>query len=106
MAILGGRFKRVREDFTCDVCGTHVTGNGFTNHCPNCLCSKHVDVMPGDRSSKCLGIMRPISVQHRGNSKMIYQRCERCGVVKRVNVAENDNVELISHLSTIDSPII
>lgn len=102
----GGRFRRIRENFVCDVCGTSVIGNGFTNHCPNCLCSKHVDIMPGDRASKCLGIMRPISVQLKGNSKIIYQRCERCGIIKRVNVAENDNPELISDLSNIGSPVI
>lgn len=27
----------------------------FWNHCPNCLSSKHVDEMPGDREAKCGG---------------------------------------------------
>lgn len=36
-------FTRVIEDFICENCGTEVKGNGYTNHCPKCLWSKHVD---------------------------------------------------------------
>jgi Zn finger protein HypA/HybF involved in hydrogenase expression len=48
-------FKRTIEDFTCEHCGEQVTGNGFTNHCPQCLWSKHVDIDPGDRLALCGG---------------------------------------------------
>ena len=43
-------FTRKVEDFTCEHCGREVHGNGYTNHCPHCLHSKHVDVNPGDRA--------------------------------------------------------
>ncbi|MEK7158524.1 MAG: RNHCP domain-containing protein, partial [Patescibacteria group bacterium] len=43
-------FQRRVEDFTCESCGAQVTGDGYTNHCPQCLVSKHVDVYPGDRA--------------------------------------------------------
>lgn len=42
-------FTKTVEDFICAHCGTHVRGNGYTNHCPECLWSKHVDNNPGDR---------------------------------------------------------
>jgi len=44
-------FTRNIENFTCERCGAAVEGNGFTNHCPACLCSKHVDINPGDRAA-------------------------------------------------------
>ncbi|MEK7061411.1 MAG: RNHCP domain-containing protein, partial [Patescibacteria group bacterium] len=43
-------FVKKIEDFVCKVCGTKVKGTGYTNHCPNCLYSLHVDEeVPGDR---------------------------------------------------------
>ncbi|HYC79501.1 MAG TPA: RNHCP domain-containing protein, partial [Candidatus Binatia bacterium] len=53
-------FQRTPENFVCENCGTKVSGNGYTNHCPNCLYSKHVDNNPGDRLNKCHGLMEPI----------------------------------------------
>jgi hypothetical protein len=47
----GRRFQRTIEDFECERCRMLVTGSGFTNHCPACLWSKHVDVHPGDRQA-------------------------------------------------------
>ena len=53
----GARFTRVVEDFTCGQCGAAVTGDGYTNHCPLCLWSRHVDINPGDRAAECGGLM-------------------------------------------------
>ncbi|HCR42265.1 TPA: hypothetical protein DIV45_02815, partial [Patescibacteria group bacterium] len=36
-------FIRTKEDFTCENCGHRVKGSGYTNHCPKCLYSQHVD---------------------------------------------------------------
>jgi len=52
------KFQKKKEDFKCEKCGREVIGTGYTNHCPDCLWSKHVDVNPGDRQSKCLGLDR------------------------------------------------
>ncbi|MFJ8519606.1 RNHCP domain-containing protein [Lysinibacillus xylanilyticus] len=53
--------------FQCENCGTIVEPNGsFRNHCPNCLFSKHMDNVPGDRASTCKGLMRPIGVDYTG----------------------------------------
>jgi len=56
------KFKRTKENFTCENCGFLVEGDGYTNHCPRCLWSKHVDINPGDRCSNCFGMMEPIDV--------------------------------------------
>lgn len=49
------KFQRTTENFVCEKCGFIVEGNGYTNHCPNCIWSKHVDIHPGDRASLCGG---------------------------------------------------
>jgi hypothetical protein len=68
-----------------------VKGTGFTDHCPKCLTSKHVDINPGDRSSKCKGLMLPIGVEYLRHEFFIVYKCEKCGVVKRVSAAPDDN---------------
>ena len=59
------RFTKNKEDFICAVCGTEVKGNGYTNHCPNCLSSLHVDINPGDRACACKGIMLAVELEHK-----------------------------------------
>ena len=39
-------FKRKIEDFVCGNCGEKIKGDGYTNHCLQCLWSKHVDITP------------------------------------------------------------
>ncbi len=54
------------EVFPCKNCGHVVVpagaGSAHRNHCPNCLCSLHVDEEPGDRASACGGLMEPVAV--------------------------------------------
>lgn len=88
-------FARRKEDFTCEVCGTEVKGNGYTNHCPECLCSKHVDINPGDRASDCGGIMRPVDIEMKKGEYIIVHKCEKCGFVRRNKSAEGDNFATI-----------
>lgn len=83
-------FKRTIEDFVCEHCGETVVGNGFTNHCPQCLWSKHVDIDPGDRAAECGGMMRPVEVQKKGKEYAIVQVCEKCGFT-RVNKAQKED---------------
>ena len=93
------RFLKTVEDFTCEVCGTEVEGTGYTDHCLNCLWSKHVDVFPGDRQSRCAGLMKPIGVaQKRGKWRIVYC-CQKCGQQKVNRVATNDNMEMVISLS-------
>lgn len=93
------KFTRKIEDFVCDNCGAKVKGNGFTNHCPHCLWSKHVDTSPGDRASKCKGLMKPIRVEKEGEKYIIVHRCIKCGYEKRNKASENDKFDEIIRIT-------
>ncbi len=84
-------FIRTIEDFTCEHCGAPVRGTGYTNHCPRCLWSKHVDVSPGDRAETCGGLMRPIALEGSSPDYTIIHRCERCEAVRRIKVSPEDD---------------
>ncbi len=76
------RFQRKIEDFVCGNCGFAVQGTGYTNHCPRCLWSRHVDLMPGDRQADCDGLMEPIAVAGTTGEYRILHRCQICSVEK------------------------
>ena len=88
-------FTRRIEDFTCEHCGHAVRGNGYTNHCPQCLWSKHVDVSPGDRAETCGGLMEPIALEGTSPAYRIVHRCTRCGKERRVGVTFEDSSEAL-----------
>ena len=92
------RFSRKMEDFKCDVCKAKVVGTGYTDHCPNCLWSKHVDINPGDRKSECNGLMRPVGTEHNRRGFIVLYVCEKCHARKRVGAADSDNNELLFEL--------
>lgn len=92
-------FIRRIEDFTCAHCGAHVTGTGYTNHCPKCLWSKHVDNDPGDRAAVCGGMMQPVALEGSTPQYRIVHRCAKCGVLARVRTAPEDDAEAIIVLS-------
>jgi len=87
------RFTRCREDFMCKHCGQDVTGDGYTNHCPRCLYSMHVDINPGDREHQCHGLMQPVLVEVKSGGYLITHRCLKCGVEKPNHSASNDSVD-------------
>lgn len=93
------KFIRVKENFTCGKCGKRVKGSGYTNHCPRCLWSKHVDQNPGDRAALCGGYMQPVLTRVRRDGYDILQRCEKCGLEKWNKAAPDDLFELILKLS-------
>jgi hypothetical protein len=72
-------FKKVKENFICEHCEEAVIGNGYTNHCPKCLWSKHVDITPGDRAEDCAGLMKPENISKVGDDLVITHLCLRCG---------------------------
>lgn len=92
-------FTRTTEDFVCERCGAAVRGNGYTNHCPRCLWSKHVDENPGDRAAVCGGAMEPVAVAARGGEYIITHRCARCGFTRRQTVDPADDTARITELS-------
>lgn len=92
-------FKKVKEDFVCGHCGEAVVGNGYTNHCPKCLWSRHVDINPGDRAEGCLGLMRPESVIFEHDEYFINHVCELCGAKRRVKAASSDDISgFLTHM--------
>ena len=92
-------FIKNKEDFKCENCGSFVAGNGYTNHCPECLWSKHVDISPGDRLETCGGLMKPVSSEISGGEENLIHRCVKCGNTKRNRVAKNDNYDNIVAIS-------
>jgi len=87
------KFQRTIEDFICKKCGTSIKGTGYTNHCPNCLWSKHVDVNPGDRAEICGGMMSPVKVEIKGGIYTLTHKCEKCGFERRKKMEDTDNFE-------------
>ncbi len=93
------KFQKKKEDFNCEHCGAHIKGTGYTNHCPKCLWSKHVDINPGDRKSECKGLMKPVAVTIKSGKYIIYYKCVRCNYTFKVKSAENDIFEEILKLA-------
>lgn len=89
----GKRFARRVEDFECQRCGAAVRGGGYTNHCPACLWSRHVDVLPGDRRAECGALMEPVGLESAGGREWIVHRCTACGLERRNRRAAADDFE-------------
>jgi len=92
-------FQKKVEDFVCGKCHFAVIGNGYTNHCPKCLWSKHVDINPGDRAEKCGGMMEPIGVEIKNKEYFLIHKCKKCRVEKRKKVEKNDNFDEVIKLA-------
>jgi len=92
------KFTRKIEDFVCEHCGQTVKGNGYTNHCPSCLWSKHVDLNPGDRASNCGGLMRPVSFEVEAGDYYVVHRCLECGLAKRNKLGKDDDLDEVVRL--------
>ncbi len=93
------KFTKKVENFICENCGKSVIGNGYTNHCPFCLYSKHVDINPGDRSCTCGGLMKPIEIQQKNGEFVILHKCIKCGFERKNKVQENDDINKIIEIS-------
>lgn len=95
------RFTMRDENFICENCGTSVSKLNYTarDHCPNCLYSKHVDILPGDRQNTCLGLLKPIGIEKYKQTYKIIYKCIKCGELHKNIVANDDNSDLIIDLS-------
>lgn len=95
-------FTKRDESFICENCGKRVEKLSYTSrdHCPYCLCSKHVDIMPGDRANECKGILRPIQVEFDSKKGYVIDyKCDKCGKTHRNKSADDDNHELLIKLT-------
>jgi len=95
---MGKKFERKVENFECSNCHEQVVGNGYTDHCPNCLYSKHVDINPGDRASDCQGIMIPVAAEVKREGYKIHYQCKKCGYQHKVKSVPEDNFDVILKL--------
>ena len=91
------------EEFVCENCGAKVKKLGYScrNHCPVCLYSKHVDIMPGDRYNTCSGLMKPIGIEKYKNTYKIIYKCSKCNQIHKNIIADDDIYDLIVSLSVI-----
>ncbi|HNZ55449.1 MAG TPA: RNHCP domain-containing protein [Candidatus Paceibacterota bacterium] len=89
---MSSKFQRTIEDFSCAHCGFFVPGDGFTNHCPKCLWSRHVDNYPGDRANDCLGLMEPTGLELEKGQYVIVHECQKCRTRKRVKARNEDDI--------------
>ena len=89
------------EEFICENCGEKVNPLGYTarDHCPYCLCSKHLDIMPGDRQNNCHGILKPIGIEKFKDTYKIVYKCNKCNQLHKNIMATDDNMDLIIELS-------
>ena len=84
------RFSKNDEGFVCVNCGFKVEPLGRTsrNHCPKCLCSLHVDILPGDRACDCRGVLRPVrTFPDPKKGFVILYKCDKCGFEGRNKAA-------------------
>jgi hypothetical protein len=82
-----------------------LTNGSYRNHCPSCLWSRHVDVVPGDRASDCGAPMRPDRIDTRtGKGLVIIHSCTGCGVMRAnriaVDIIQGDDIDAITAVMT------
>jgi DNA-directed RNA polymerase subunit RPC12/RpoP len=92
-------FIKNKEDFTCAHCGYKVVGNGYTNHCPQCLWSQHVDNDPGDRNALCGGLMSPQAIEKSGSVYNVIHVCQKCSMRRKNKIVPADNMETVVAVS-------
>ena len=99
------------DGFLCTNCGAYVVRAPFfsgvvnRNHCPYCLCSRHVDWQrAGDRMSACKGKMHPVGLALKQDHNkyavdsgelMVIHACEECGQVSVNRIAADDSAEAL-----------
>lgn len=98
------RFTMRDEEFICENCGKTVPTLKYTarDHCPYCLYSKHLDIMPGDRENNCHGLLKPIGIEKFKDTYKILYKCEKCSQSHKNIMANDDNMDLIIELSKVN----
>ena len=98
------RFTMIDENFICDYCGKEVSKLNYTarDHCPYCLASKHVDIMPGDREESCHGKLIPIEMENYKDTYKIVYKCDKCHTIKKNIMAKDDDLDELLKIINID----
>ena len=94
------RFNMIDEKFICEHCGKAVEKLNYTarDHCPYCLYSKHVDILPGDRKNECKGLLKPIDIEKFKDTYKIIYKCEKCKEIHKNIIANDDDFEQIINI--------
>ena len=94
-------FSKNDESFVCEYCNNIVKPLTYTSrdHCNYCLCSKHVDINPGDRLNTCCGKLIPIGIEKYKNTYKIIYKCENCNEIHKNIMANDDNMDKIIEIS-------
>jgi DNA-directed RNA polymerase subunit RPC12/RpoP len=103
MSLVEGGFKCVHCHHYVPV-DDRLSGVGNRNHCPYCLCSRHLDLKKaGDRLSACKAVMQPIGLAlkrsrnkyaaRRSGELMLIHRCADCGKLSLNRIAADDDPE-------------
>ena len=94
-------FNEIDENFICENCGFHVEKLGYScrDHCPNCLYSKHVDILPGDRANRCKGLLKPIGIEKFKDTYKIIYKCSKCNTSHKNIMSKDDNMDILINLS-------
>lgn len=92
------------EGFICVHCQADIikSRGKIRDHCPLCLRGVHLDIIPGDRASKCHGKLVPIAFTLDHGSVRIQYKCMRCTHKYQVDAHPDDQVPL--SLSIKDLP--
>jgi len=95
------KFNMIDENFKCENCNKEVEKLNYTarDHCNNCLYSKHVDIMPGDRKNTCQGLLKPVAIEKFKDTYKIIYKCLKCGITHKNIMAKDDNFDKIIELS-------
>ena len=94
------------NSFVCVNCGKEVPKLEYTsrNHCPHCLHSLHVDIIPGDRKNPCKGVLKPIAIENNPKKGyVIVFKCSKCGEISRNKSASDDDFEKMLEISRNNS---
>lgn len=88
-------FRKMNDSFVCEHCGSQVVPAEKTsrNHCPFCLYSKHVDIVPGDRMEVCQGLMKPVDYDYKHGLFIIRYKCIKCGKEGNNKAAADDQLD-------------
>ncbi len=102
------RFQKNDSAFVCHHCGRQVPENGVTSrdHCPYCLYSLHVDLLPGDRANPCRGVLVPKKTRpHPKKGFIITYQCQSCKEIVRNKAAITgcvpDDTDLLIRLTAV-----
>ena len=90
------RFTKNDEGFLCVNCGREVLplGRSSRDHCPFCLCSLHLEILPGDRAAGCGGIMDAFRAEPDPKKGFVISfRCRKCGARRRCKAAYGVKVQ-------------